>query len=1006
MQNIRHLGRLRATSRRIRDRSALAGGQAGFLLMAGYFVWFLVCGAVLIALLGMTLSANKTSIQQARTAREARAADAAIESAINQIRMDPDGRIGAATVADDGTCEEQPGVPEAGWLDYTDDTGTTVRVTATCEASTRRIADPPAGEQLNAKVDVVGSSYGSPGGFPDTVDWLTDCPAVPTTSCYPWRLGIGAANYAASAATLPDIGATLLHTSDPNVPASDATLGIAADVTVASTGLPMLNPPRGEDVAGVSVAGSYRQGEPGPFSAAGGTNSCGLIGDSFPWLVPGSRVLDSDDADGAPECDAAVTPLTNGLDAPTAWNQVTPLRSAPACPAGAGSVATFSPGAYTRTATAAINDLLGGSCPNRVMWFQPGDYWFDVDDTSNAPSERNALILDDPTVRVIMGQPTGGNSAPAAAAATFPEACDRSAAGVSITLTPRTSLRHKRGRLAVCDRTASTASSSLPPAVWQTPDADLGWSGTPNAAASGWILTRDSSWFSWGDVSSSNPGAAWVMDGNNATASFSCFVILWGGCGADVNMTALGIGSNTPAPSLAVGASRVRSLDLLLKASARNSSEFSLSLVGGGDASVQITLYKAGSSTPTCAIGMPAVPDPRAAAGFQNTYSYDLFSPQAEKISGMPRCIDVRDGAGITRADLRGARVDVRLRLYSWVTLLGYFNTVVDIDGMELRAGWDLVPTGGTAGTGWNDAGNITALDGLHTGYTLQCSAGGSCPTATRSMTATGLDNLTNPWVPMSGPLLEAGVVVTGETTTQHWRTNGSFYDLTGAPDTSANSWMRVTVRAADGTQICQVQWPRIPFWGQGIYLDLLGSPGNCSTNLTSAAQLIGASAQLEVYLQRNSSGSNAIFGTRIDHLKISMVTGGSYTGPTSPNLLSSDVKATNGTSASIFGPWSTPKNDLNLEWRGRAPKRADGSDLPLVGGQMVVESLGSYVGPDGEAGVLCCTSTRPAERVVTLTAVVRRPDGSTRERAVAVVRIDDVGGNGSRVTVEDWATT
>jgi hypothetical protein len=970
--------------------------------MAGLMVWFALCGVVLIALLGMTLNASRSSLELSADARETRAVDAALESAITQIRMDPAGEVGAASAT--GDCERPVGDGTAGsdGLAYVDRDGTEVVVTAECEEASRRIPDPAPGEPASARLDVVGGTYRSPAALADTIDWASDC-GPGATDCYPWRTAVGGPNFAANSAAIAALNPTVVHTSDPSVAPADATLDLAADVTVARGAVPLVNPPREDRAVGISVAGSYRQGDAGPFASVGGTDSCGMLGPGFPWLVPGGRVLDGDDPSGAPSCAAAVAPLTDGLAAPTSWNAMTPRPAVPACPAGAGSVATLSPGAYTRDRTAALNDLLGGACPGRVFWFQPGDYWFDVDDASNPAGLRNALLIDDPTVRVVMGRPAGGDGAAAAAAAPFPEACDRAAPGVSVTLSPRTTLRHLQGRVAVCDRAVSGSASTLPPAVWQTPAADGGWAGTPDPARSALLLTQDNSWISWGSAGLVGEGDAWAMDGRNATATFGCSVFLFGGCGADVNVSAQGVGAATPEPPAAVAASRVRSLDLLVKAAARNESSFTASLVGGGQASTQVTLYRAGAATPVCAVGFPSVPDARAGAGFQNTYSYDLFSPQAEAVAGAPRCVDVRDGAGLTRADLRGARVDLRIRLYTWVTFFGFFDTVVELDGMELRAGWDLLPSGGTDGAGWSNAANIAALDGRHTGFSLTCAGNGACPTATRSMTATGLDNPTDPWVPTDGPLLAAGVVVTGETTSQNFFTNGSFYDLNGAPDSSASSWMRVTVNRPDGSRICQAQWPRIPFWGQGVYLDLLGAPGSCRATLTSAEQLLGASAVLEVFLQRNQSGANAAFGTRIDHLKISTVTGGSYTGPTAPALVTQDVRSSDGSSFNVYGPWSTPRATLNVDWRGAPPVRADGSDVPVLGGQSVVASVGSRVGAGGAAGVLCCAGTRPAERIVTLTAHTVGDDGSRRPAAVARVRVSDVGGNGSSVRVEDW---
>ncbi len=72
-------------------------------------------------------------------------------------------------------------------------------------------------------------------------------------------------------------------------------------------------------------------------------------------------------------------------------------------------------------------------------------------------------------------------------------------------------------------------------------------------------------------------------------------------------------------------------------------------------------------------------------------------------------------------------------------------------------------------------------------------------------------------------------------------------------------------------------------------------------------------------------------------------------------------------------------------------------------GKEMETLVTGSFVGADGEAGVLCCTPVKPAERVVVLRAKVLQSDGSYMERGTATVRVRDVGTNGSAVIVERW---
>jgi hypothetical protein len=971
-------------------------GESGFALIAGLMIWILLCGVTLVALLSMTISGSKVAVQQAVDSRQVRAADSALEAAINRIRMDPAGAIGQ--VDSSGNCATGLG-PSGSDLDYADGSGTDVTVSGECERSPQRIPDPDPGEHVTAQVDVVGGSYKSSAALPDTVDWKTDCTTTASTDCYPWKLGIGAPNYAANSATIASQTPTVVHTSDPTVPPTSATLQVAGDLNVKQSAIPLTNPPASADAVGMTVAGRYRQGGNGLFKDVGGVNNCGILGPSSPWSVNGSRIIDSDDTPGAPECGGTVTTKDTGLAAPGAAPTTT--GSVPACSGGAGTVLTFSPGRYGKAQTSAINDLLGGSCPNHVFWFQPGatgQYWFDVDDGSNDAAERNSLVIDDATARVIFGAlktSTGGN----AANAVFPNACDPAADGVSITLSPRTSLRHKQGRVAICDRSATTGPNSAPPpAIYQSPVGDGGWSGAPDPGQSTLSRSFDDSWLPIGSSSQSNDAASWVTDGSSGTVSFSCTIIFTGTCAGDVNLSARGIGSSTVAPAPEIASSPARSLDMLVKANS-SGNDWNLSLVSGGKTSAELTFYRSGSSTPTCAVGFPGVPDSKS--GTPNTLDYDLFSGVADPVGSLPTCKSVQAGTNpITRGDLRNSRVDVRFRILKDVTFgFAGWNTVMSIDGIELRAGWDLTPTGGTGGTGWSNAQNITALDGQHTGYTLHCGAlTGNCPTDTRSMTATGLDSAAG--LP-TGTLQKAGVVVTGETTSSSFLVNGSFLDLSGDPDVSDNSWMRATVNLAGGGQ-CVATWNRVPFWGQGVYLDLLNAPGNCGSTLTSASQLVGANATLDVFVQRNSgtSLSSADYGIRIDHLKISTVSSGDYAGPPAPNLFTES--SSTGTSFNVFGPVSTPLNALNIQWKGVPPKTGT-TDVPVIGGQTVIAALGSFVGSGGQAGVLCCAPTKAAERIVVLHANVLQADGSIEERGTVRVRVRDAGGNGSSVSVEDW---
>ncbi len=58
------------------------------------FVIVGVAGVALIALMSMTLTASKANRSEILTAKEVRAADNALESTVNMLRMDPSGELG------------------------------------------------------------------------------------------------------------------------------------------------------------------------------------------------------------------------------------------------------------------------------------------------------------------------------------------------------------------------------------------------------------------------------------------------------------------------------------------------------------------------------------------------------------------------------------------------------------------------------------------------------------------------------------------------------------------------------------------------------------------------------------------------------------------------------------------------------------------------------------------------------------------------------------------------
>ncbi|MFD8634540.1 hypothetical protein [Streptomyces sp. NPDC059533] len=93
-------------------------------------------------------------------------------------------------------------------------------------------------------------------------------------------------------------------------------------------------------------------------------------------------------------------------------------RTVPACPAPGSWLVRLQPGYYDDAA--ALTRLTGGECRGVVVWLQPGVYHFDFTFTGGS----GVWTVDDPTVSVVGGTPTGWDSgAPTRPAVPAPGGC-------------------------------------------------------------------------------------------------------------------------------------------------------------------------------------------------------------------------------------------------------------------------------------------------------------------------------------------------------------------------------------------------------------------------------------------------------------------------------------------------------------------------------------------------------------------------------------------------------
>ena len=371
------------------------------------------------ALLGLVLTTMRVTAAQERGARELRAADGAIETAVNRLRSE---QCATTTPFVDDLVFDQD--TTTGDDDVVVDVGCTDVVTPGSDTD---------------QVRLVGLD-----GYQGDVRFTEDCAAAPAAvGCFPWVAAWGSVPSGLVASR-----ATLLH-SGPEP------LRFTTGVRV-KTGAIALRSAAGDSPA-IDVGGTYLQGSRGLLAPPTGAPACGALegtGNGGPAKVR--------DVDGIPECEVQIARLTDGepTEAQSGLVPSTEPFTIPTCTAS-DPVVNFTRGTYGVAQTAQVSALLDGSraaCRGKTFWFEPGVYKF---------SGTN-LTFDDPTAYYVFGapgtwNPTLGVSAdPASAGVPDPPLCDRQVSGTSLVISSQTELRHRSGRLAICPviRPGSTESDT------------------------------------------------------------------------------------------------------------------------------------------------------------------------------------------------------------------------------------------------------------------------------------------------------------------------------------------------------------------------------------------------------------------------------------------------------------------------------------------------------------------------------------------------------------------
>ena len=400
-----------------RRRRAVAD-EGGFALIAVLAV-IAFTGITIAALLGMMITTMRVTSSQERTARERRAADGAIENAIQALRTQEDG------CRQDGT----PVLAGQRFDQGTAGTGDDVIVDVDCSP------DTPSATATNDQVQIVGRA-----GYDGAMAWTTDCATSAVEGCLPWAAAVGAVP-----SGLASSGVSMVHAGhDP--------LRFSTGVTV-RRGAAALNTtvPAASASSAIELDGRYSQGDPGLLAATG--NPCGMLSGT-----PNNSSLVDDD-DGTPACD-----VQDARDVdPGAVDSIGPILPAPVLPSCSAGVVPFAPGDYDAALTAAVSAMTSGgdpACRGRTFHFAPGLYQFD-----------GQLTFGDASSYYVFGAPIGWDAATgvqASALATTADGrlCNPAVSGASLVLSAQSSIEHTGGRVAICP--AMSTAGTWWPAIYQT----------------------------------------------------------------------------------------------------------------------------------------------------------------------------------------------------------------------------------------------------------------------------------------------------------------------------------------------------------------------------------------------------------------------------------------------------------------------------------------------------------------------------------------------------------
>ncbi len=817
---------------------------------------------VVVALLSLSMASARLTAAQDRHTRERRAADGALETGIGRI----------ARSVENNPCADVPADSKLDFGHELDADGDPLEVMLRCRPlplPTMSAPSAPSPEVLGGPgVEIVGPAYGG-------------------------RLTPPAGG--AADATLVATGA------DP--------VRFDADVTVAR-GAALQSSVAGN--SGAIALGQYEQGNPGV--GASGAARCGTLDPAG-----GDRRVSVDDRDSTPACEvataAALAPRRGSLF--SASDSVSDRTVPATCPAGA--VVEFLPGRYDAIDTARLNNLLDGSCTNRTFWFRDGKYLFDVNDASAASVDRFALVVDDPTAKVVFGESSGWSTTTGAQAWDFPRACDVARSGASLQLTGRSSIRHRAGRVAICPYWTPGTDSALPA-----------------------IVQADSSPSQPALVSSSLPA-----DGRLSTISTMCFGIVWTYCDSSARTRTF---TTTWA---ATGTAQLDSAVLLLETTENPPVHQARSLVN-----VRVTAPGFACLTGYVELGRT----------HRQFTALDLMSPTnpgdcRALLSG--RTESVFEGATI-RVELLVSDPDPNHGgLGSNCGLAPGCQVTFTIGQIELRTNMVGVAPLSATSAHWSNPTATYAFDGVaaQVPQSVQCMvADERCrhdrADMTRSITFTGF-GIAEAGIGADDPVEDLGLRLESVASGRSWASNEV-----------DSTWVRVDLTlppdGAEPAQACSVTQNGFSRSVRAVHVDLFPAGGTCRALVERAGQLQGATATVSIrsrcmwwtnplsgQFERTptdlAGNCNQVRLPEFDRVQLDL-TPASIQRPPSAEVTIDATAVPAGSTFNVFGETLTPDLDIDVRWRGGV------TDLPVFGGVMSIRSLGSVQAPGATMGVVCCT--------------------------------------------------